>query len=390
MLDIGVGERYRIGDRYGSPEPETFAFKKKPKRVQHHFNYSQLEHDPQGPFVIPNLLSFGEYDNSGTVERSNNRVFKEQFASLEHREWWPIGGNYGEGVVVRVDADERHEDLREFFDSLANYPLADEDDHSQMEMEQEEENWRDYGAGDFEREVRKYAPEELQERLEKALEGHTFELFRAMNEATGSYPEQESTSTLFHEERMVWETLAKATDEEWGQFVFLLEDEKTNWDYRGDGYTFVRGLHDRKLSQNELVALAWKKYGREQFKAELAKGFRDTWGWGNVEKLSEVERNALEAAFSTLQNLPEGSYDALAWGLLFPIWDEKNTEGYRAVVQGYWAEPVRFEMHWLTRYFARWALHPEFAVLLDGLAEGTTKHLPDFVPMYREFFAQQR
>jgi hypothetical protein len=115
------------------------------------FPYDRFPSDSHGDYVEPNHLGYSDYGGS-TVERSNYRVFVEQFAEHQGTEWWSLYGGHGTAaIVVRRDADERVPEIGEFLDALESYPLADEDDHTQLEMELEDDAWRDYGLADFRR-----------------------------------------------------------------------------------------------------------------------------------------------------------------------------------------------------------------------------------------------
>lgn len=113
--------------------------------------WGAFDHDPRGNFVIPEYMSFSDYSGS-LVERSNVEEFIEEFGDYQGKEWWELYGGHGtRGIVVRVDADERVPEIGEFFEGLANYPLANEDRHSELEMQQRQEDWDSYGRHDFQR-----------------------------------------------------------------------------------------------------------------------------------------------------------------------------------------------------------------------------------------------
>lgn len=115
------------------------------------FPYARFRPDNHGEYVEPDNMGYSDYSGS-TVDRSNVRVFMEAFEEHQGVEWWLLYGGHGtEAIVVRRDADERVPEIGEFFDGLANYPLADESDHSELEMELQEEAWKDFGLSDFKR-----------------------------------------------------------------------------------------------------------------------------------------------------------------------------------------------------------------------------------------------
>lgn len=109
----------------------------------------------------------GDHDEADLVLRSNTRVFREDFKS---QKWEREGKKAGRPVPNWLeDRDGRilisiswymhptkGEDVRNWIAKLDDYPLADDDDHSQLQMEQESEQWEDWGRDEFRREVSKY------------------------------------------------------------------------------------------------------------------------------------------------------------------------------------------------------------------------------------------
>ena len=84
------------------------------------------------------LLSFGDYDNSCAVERSNVRVFKEMYSNLKGKLWIEYSSVYGyEAIAFLKNPNELKESskVRETLEALEGYPLIDEDDLSYMEVE---------------------------------------------------------------------------------------------------------------------------------------------------------------------------------------------------------------------------------------------------------------
>lgn len=116
--------------------------------------YGSWDNDQNGGFVLPSYVGGSDYSGN-LVERSNYDVFHEQLADHQGVEWWETPGGHGTfGILVRVDADARVPEIGEFFEGLSNYPVADEDAHSNLEMESQQAAWEDYGRNDFERELK--------------------------------------------------------------------------------------------------------------------------------------------------------------------------------------------------------------------------------------------
>ena len=136
-------------------------------------------------FVLPNYLGGSDY-SGGSVTVSNHRLFIEEFGELEgvHNVY---GGYSSYGVAIRADIWVAGEDkdectwhgadpdtarcnvedgpcphqLREWLGQLEDYPVYDEDDLGQVEMEAQDEGWESWAESDFVREIEKRFPEDI-------------------------------------------------------------------------------------------------------------------------------------------------------------------------------------------------------------------------------------
>lgn len=132
--------------------------------------WNRWHDDSEGRWFLPEYLSGSDYVGC-LVEQSNARVFRERFADGEGRWWREVTGGYGTfGVLVRTLAYRNCTDVREFFDALEDYPLASDDDHSDLEFEAMCEAWENYGRADFLREVKAYARHIMGESYEDAID----------------------------------------------------------------------------------------------------------------------------------------------------------------------------------------------------------------------------
>lgn len=86
----------------------------------------------------------GDY-GGGTHNVSNARVLIDEFSSPELRE---IGGGYG-SLGVAIDPRYLSEDLLENLNSLESYPVLNEDEHSDYEMELESQAWESWAEREF-------------------------------------------------------------------------------------------------------------------------------------------------------------------------------------------------------------------------------------------------
>jgi len=103
--------------------------------------------DPTQVVVTCNVLAYGDYDNSTAVERSNVKAVEEMFDESEALVWMSHGhGSYAVGFVYDPEVAE---EVIELLGALSDYPLVDDEAHSEMEMEMFEEAWNNFGASEF-------------------------------------------------------------------------------------------------------------------------------------------------------------------------------------------------------------------------------------------------
>jgi hypothetical protein len=144
-------------------------------------------------FLTPELLSGSDYCSSGSVEVSNHRVFLERYGKLPNM--YDVYGGYGTfAVAIRLDSltSEMIEDLN----SLEEYCILDEDDHSEVENEAEEESWENCYRSDFTRALSKRFPAH-EDVIEDASTEAIDTLFYKLMERTNTYWEHEAGSNAF-------------------------------------------------------------------------------------------------------------------------------------------------------------------------------------------------
>jgi hypothetical protein len=134
--------------------------------------------------------------NAPSIYRSNARVFRDEFRrELELAD--------GEADGISLDVRYVSEEMLETLDSLEGYPLISEDDHSQLELELQDEAWDSWAAADWQalvlRLLADHAPDSIEDPedwAETALESVTSEtlceLFRACCEQSSTYWQEES------------------------------------------------------------------------------------------------------------------------------------------------------------------------------------------------------
>lgn len=117
--------------------------------------YGHWDDDREGEWVLPDLVLYSDY-NGSLVERANYEEFIETFGEHEGTEWLYVSGGHGTvGLLIRFDADERVPEIGEFFEALNDYPLANEDRHTELEQQVEREAWESYGRDEFRRWLRR-------------------------------------------------------------------------------------------------------------------------------------------------------------------------------------------------------------------------------------------
>jgi hypothetical protein len=138
-----------------------------------------------------------------TVYRSNERVFRAEFAAaLERAD--------GDADGVALDLRFITEEMLEAIESLQDYPILDECDHSELEHEAQQEEWESWGASDWRGLVESKLADALQslpavgsadavdadewaeEALERYGEEALYDLFRSCADAAGEYWQEES------------------------------------------------------------------------------------------------------------------------------------------------------------------------------------------------------
>jgi len=91
-------------------------------------------------FLMSKYLQYGDYDNSCMVERSNVKVFLEEFGELDFIfKVWGVYGSTGIAIALKGLMDTVNEEISEriieVLNSLNDYPCIDDEDMSNMEYE---------------------------------------------------------------------------------------------------------------------------------------------------------------------------------------------------------------------------------------------------------------
>lgn len=114
------------------------------------YNSGPTEYYDTPIWIIPNTNGRDVFGGSSTYDMSNHRAMLRDFPDGK-------GGlivlkrNNVDALAIRLDKVSR--ELLDICESLLDYPVYDESDHSELEMELESENWDLYGRHDFKGEL---------------------------------------------------------------------------------------------------------------------------------------------------------------------------------------------------------------------------------------------
>jgi hypothetical protein len=122
----------------------------KPEDFQYGEQYSLQTYGGKDSTLVREIEHTGAGDYSGgTVEMSNYRVIKNDPALQDKVAYGYSGYGYKSVIVPIFEGQKTPEEISEIEERLNDYPLLDEDEHSQLEMELEGEAWNDYGRDEF-------------------------------------------------------------------------------------------------------------------------------------------------------------------------------------------------------------------------------------------------
>ena len=140
-------------------------------------------------YMLPGLLTGSDYSNTNLVHVANFNSFLKTFRRVNGVV--ELYGGYGTfAVAVRKDVYEENEDVRQTLDALEEYPLLDEEEHSKLEVEAQDEAWDDFARRDF--------LEGIQKVIEDYEPDDDFRsFFEECREEVNEYWENESSDSMF-------------------------------------------------------------------------------------------------------------------------------------------------------------------------------------------------
>lgn len=161
-------------------------------------------------YFISAYAEYGDYDNSGEVERSNARVLKALHYPAGSIGWGAYGYVY---YAVEIDPDlmsrEQWDELIEIFRGLEDYPCIDEQAMGEVMTEAVDEAWSNWLCGDFCKAIASSACEDngwYGVEIEHAIDlgGAMRSLFNDLCAGSGEYPIMEAGGNIWIDlERLV-------------------------------------------------------------------------------------------------------------------------------------------------------------------------------------------
>jgi hypothetical protein len=169
-------------------EPRRYSDAEMPTENGDSLRYEQTDNcdDDDCEWFIVGETEGGDY-SGGTVARSNYRKLEEMlteaYPDSTPAVWGTLRGSHGSQSII-VKYGDLDDEIRGVIDALADYPLIDEEDHSELEHTEEEEYWNSSYGGrkDFCKDLGKALgmrwADELQEKLDDAIWDQVFEAAR--------------------------------------------------------------------------------------------------------------------------------------------------------------------------------------------------------------------
>lgn len=115
-------------------------------------SYGDLK--PEAPYnsdcpslIVPEYLAGSDY-SGGSVTVANRRAFMRDFADLQGKVWWDVFGGYG-SYGIAILADHGNDEISEWLDALADYPVADENLLEEVEYQATVDAWESMYRRDF-------------------------------------------------------------------------------------------------------------------------------------------------------------------------------------------------------------------------------------------------
>ena len=214
MADTVIREVWTHDRFYNS---QDMAYENTPIEGGQDYYYSNLENVKDGE-TFPAWAEFpytahGDYVGYADVGAANYRVFKDDYN--DHKDIAFISGDYGFQAVIYNTATT-DEEILNILKKIEDYPLIDEDMHSHVQMEWENEAWDSWARSDFKRELCKLFPD-LEEVIDDISDDDIWTIFHEAQEEANEYWECETSGAWIDIKRVA----AKVTAEDINKFGSL-------------------------------------------------------------------------------------------------------------------------------------------------------------------------
>lgn len=237
-----------------------------------HVSYGDIKHKKDLYHIVPLAeISYatGSDYSGGLVTRSNYLVIEqmaEEDEDLADFLVFTYGGYGTYGVFIRLDLDDEVPDeLIDVVSALSDYPLLDDDHHSNLEIEAEDEAWSDWGRSDFHRALEKsHLALDHEEIIEDLTDDQLDELWRI-----GA--DQHGDGGVIHEETGPYfyvDSVAKILDEE--DLLKVQKERMSKNPYTGPGVGPKGREHVHHYECNPLTGMTTK--GKRMYKGVKASG----------------------------------------------------------------------------------------------------------------------
>jgi hypothetical protein len=168
---------------------QDMAYENTPIEGGHEYYYTDLENvNAMAGETFPAWAEFsytahGDYVGYADVGAANYRVFKDDYS--EHKDIAFISGDYGFQAVI-YNTSTKDEEILEILKKIVDYPLIDEDLHSEVTMEWENEAWECWARSDFKRAIAKLFPN-LEEIIDDISDEDIWTIFHGAQEKANEY-----------------------------------------------------------------------------------------------------------------------------------------------------------------------------------------------------------
>lgn len=122
------------------------------------FVYGRWTADKNGKWFVPKYTGGSDYSDSCLVEVSNYEVLREEAekATVEGQPAFYVTFHGGHGTfAIAFHIERTPQEIQEMLASLANYPLLDDNHHSNLERTLSEEAWNNTYRRDYARALEK-------------------------------------------------------------------------------------------------------------------------------------------------------------------------------------------------------------------------------------------